>query len=59
MTDADQTQPNKDAEDAESQGVKRPDHVSTNDAGKEPAAPATGGRGAEGAGGPDGFGTGQ
>ena len=59
MTDANQTQPNKDAEATDSQGVKRPDQVGTNDAGKEPAAPATGGRGAEGAGGPDGFGTGQ
>ena len=39
-------------------GTKRPDQGGTNQPGQEKGAPATGGEGAAGAGGPDGFGTG-
>lgn len=40
-------------------GVARPDQGGTNQPGQTPEAPASGGEGAPGAGGPKGFGTGQ
>lgn len=40
-------------------GVKRPDQGGTDQPGQEQGAPATGGEGSAGAGGPDGFGTGS
>ena len=39
-------------------GVKRPDQGGTNQPGQQVEGPASGGDGAAGAGGPDGFGTG-
>lgn len=50
----------KDApQDGSGQGVARPDQGGTNQPGQKPAAPATGGEGAAGGGGPKGFGTGK
>lgn len=39
-------------------GVKRPDQGGTNQPGQDVEGPASGGEGAAGAGGPEGFGTG-
>lgn len=61
MTDTNTIPDNgKDApQDGSGSGVVRPDQGGTNQPGQKPGAPATGGEGAAGAGGPDGFGTGQ
>jgi len=40
-------------------GVKRPDQGGTSQPGQAPVGPASGGDGAKGAGGPDGFGAGS
>lgn len=40
-------------------GVERPDEGGASRPGQTPERPASGGEGAEGAGGPDGFGTGS
>lgn len=45
-------------EDGGGSGVKRPDQGGTNQPGQDVEGPASGGEGAAGAGGPDGFGTG-
>ena len=56
MTDTNNTPTPKD--DDTDTGVKRPDQGGTRQLGQDPAKPATGGEGAAGAGGSDGFGTG-
>jgi hypothetical protein len=56
MTDTNTPNPLEDDE-TTGVGVKRPDQGSSTP-GQDPAAPASGGEGAAGAGGPDGFGTG-
>jgi hypothetical protein len=56
MTDTNQTPEPVDGED-DTSGVKRPDK-GISQPGQDPGAPASGGEGAAGAGGPAGFGTG-
>ncbi|WGM31539.1 hypothetical protein [Brevundimonas sp. NIBR11] len=51
--------PNDDPKDANGSGVLRPDQGGTTQPGQKPEGPASGGEGAAGAGGPDGFGTGK
>lgn len=59
MTDVNpNTPPAPGTEEADERGAPK-SPVRPNDAGKEPGAPATGGEGSSGAGGPDGFGTGD
>lgn len=60
MTDTQKPQPDT-AKDNDNDGVgtPRPDQGGTVQPGQEPPAPATGGEGAAGAGGPKGFGTGN
>lgn len=58
MTDTNQTPPAPGTDEPDTRGA--PDSpVKSNDAGKDQGAPATGGKGSAGAGGPDGFGTGD
>jgi hypothetical protein len=45
-------------QDGSGSGAPRPDQGGTNQPGQKPQEPATGGEGAAGAGGPNGFGTG-
>lgn len=59
MTDTNRPSPVSPTPADEGAGVKRPDQGSTNQPGQTRTPPAPGGQGSEGAGGPDGFGTGS
>ena len=56
MTDPTRTPGERDEDKAD---IERPRPVESNDAGKTPEGPASGGEGAAGAGGSNGFGTGR
>jgi hypothetical protein len=59
MTDTEIPRPNANgSEEDEGSGVRSPDLVNPNQRGPTPQGSASGGEGAAGAGGPDGFGTG-
>lgn len=59
MTDTNAPSPDENGPDDDlGAGVRRPDQGGTNQPGQTPKGPASGGEGAAGAGGPDGFGTG-
>lgn len=59
MTDPNTPRPDKDAPQNDTgAGVRRPDQGGTNQPGQTTEGPASGGEGAAGAGGSDGFGTG-
>jgi len=58
MTDTPTQRPDKD-DDHSGSGVRRPDQGGTNQPGQTREGPASGGEGAAGAGGSDGFGTGS
>jgi len=59
MTDTNTPRPDENGPDDDTgAGVRRPDQGGTDQPGQTPEGSATGGEGAAGAGGPDGFGTG-
>jgi hypothetical protein len=59
MTDTSTPRPDENGVDDETgAGVRRPDQGGADQPGQTPERPASGGEGAAGAGGPDGFGTG-
>lgn len=59
MTDISSPHPDENGpDDDRAAGVRRPDQGGTNQPGQSQGKPASGGEGAAGAGGPDGFGTG-
>jgi hypothetical protein len=58
MTDTNQTPPTPATDEPDNRGAPE-SPVKPNNAGKHEGAPATGGDGSKGAGGPDGFGTGD
>lgn len=59
MTDTHQTPDASPESDTDGVGVRRPDQGGSDKPGQAPQGPASGGDGAAGAGGPNGFGTGQ
>lgn len=60
MTDTSTSPTGKDRPENDSGvGVRRPDQVATEQPGQTPEGPASGGEGSAGAGGSDGFGSGQ
>lgn len=59
MTDTNTPRPDENGADDDSRaGVRRPDQGGTDQPGQAEKSPASGGEGAAGAGGPEGFGTG-